>query len=506
MKIHHFIPKKEKHGLLWQIFVFVAVIHVILLVTFGSYVVSRTILEDDEVMAPPPITDAQDIKPKVNKVIVERQNKKSSKPSRRISIANPNSSNPPEVNVNLPASFGSGMGISPISSKTMMSDLKVSTTTVSLFGQENRTEKVMICVDAGPDLMTDERGGLDTYKVIKDEIKTLINQLPPTCLFNLMVYDLSNNVDFLVYRQNLVSATRANKKDACDWISPYNVSLKNIGVRWTNYQLKYPYLPQPPASPTYWPGKFKAFRIYQAALEQGADTIYILATGWPDADQMAYPFTDAEVERQHKAEERYKEAVERKMKSAGWDDDAQAKYDEACAVAKAEGIKKAREWIKTENERRAKRNIPLYTRTVEQAMWEKGFYKEPSPKPPKIDVPKPKINYKFYGNKGVLKYYDTIGLFRDIYYKRNARPPVVTMIIFRAQKDTWTSKESRVVRSFASANGGGSCRVLKGLKSVNEYDAPAAKADTKKESEKKAAAGAEDKNKKPRKSKKSKEK
>ena len=44
------------------------------------------------------------------------------------------------------------------------------------------------------------------------------------------------------------------------------------------------------------------------------------------------------------------------------------------------------------------------------------------------------------------------------------------MIVFRGEKEEWTPAENKVVRQFTNANQNGRSRVLKGLKSVKEYE------------------------------------
>ena len=44
MKLHHFRPKREKRGLLYQVFIVVAVIQIVLLITFGSVIVTQSII------------------------------------------------------------------------------------------------------------------------------------------------------------------------------------------------------------------------------------------------------------------------------------------------------------------------------------------------------------------------------------------------------------------------------------------------------------------------------
>lgn len=48
MKLHHFRPKKEKRGLLYQVFIVVAIIQVILLVALGGVIVTQSIITDDK--------------------------------------------------------------------------------------------------------------------------------------------------------------------------------------------------------------------------------------------------------------------------------------------------------------------------------------------------------------------------------------------------------------------------------------------------------------------------
>ena len=79
MKLRHFNPKQEGKGLLYKVFVVVAAIQITLLISFGSYVVTRTILEDEAEFKAPPSVEKIDNAPKEQKVRVERQQKKSAK-------------------------------------------------------------------------------------------------------------------------------------------------------------------------------------------------------------------------------------------------------------------------------------------------------------------------------------------------------------------------------------------------------------------------------------------
>ena len=468
MKLHHFRPKKEKRGLLYQVFVVVATIQVSLLIALSGYIVSQSIIEEQKFEAPPTIEKVQNAQ-KEHRVRVERQQKKSRKMTKRIQIANPQNINAPQINVTVPAATSFGGGISTISEKGMTEGMKIAVTTVDIGGIKSKTEKVLICIDAGPYLMTDERGGLDTYRVIREDIKRLVNNLPSTVLFNLMAYDITHGARMSLFQSNLVAATQFNKKIACDWIEPINASLDKGGVHGRQLQLKYEFLKQPPAVHGYNPHISNCYRVYQAALEQGADTIYILGTTWVDPDRIKMPWTDGETERYRKQMERYEQQLERGRKQQGRTEEKQQEYDAANAKARQDAIKKARDWIKKENETRKAKGVPLYTGTPEQAMRENKFYKQPQPAPPSVKgLKRPAATFKSYGRAGLFKYYNK--LFKEVYFDKKMKPPVVHMIIFRGKNEEWTPAQNKVVRQFTNANMGGRSRVLKGLKSVKEYE------------------------------------
>lgn len=468
MKLHHFRPKKEKRGLLYQVFIVVAIVQVVLLITMGSVIVTQSIITEEKKFDAPPTIEKVDQARKETRVRVQQQQKKTQKLTRRISITNPQNTNLPQVNITLPPTMSMGAGISAISNIDMTSKFNIVTTTVDIGGIKSKTEKVLICIDTGKYLMTDERGGLDTYKAIREDIKKLINNLPPTVLFNLMAYSTEYGTSINMFQPSLVAATSANKKMACDFVEPLNASLSRLGPGGNNYKLKYPFLPQPPDSNHYSQYASNIYRIYQAALEQGADTIYILTTSWTDPERIKKPWNNAQTQRYVRDMARYSENVERQRRQAGWNDQKQIEYEREDMIARRDGIKKARDWIKAENDRRAKKGQPLYTGNVDKAMYDNKFYVRPKEVPPSIGVKAPEVKFESYGRSGILKYYDK--LFKEVYRDKQMKPPTLNMIVFRGKNENLTPAENRVIKQFTSSNNGGRSRVLRGLKPVTECD------------------------------------
>ena len=89
MKLHHFRPKKEKRGLLYQVFIIVAILQIGLLLAFSGYVVTMSIIEPENKFDAPPTLEKVDNAPKEQRVRVQQQQKKSRRVTKRIEIANP---------------------------------------------------------------------------------------------------------------------------------------------------------------------------------------------------------------------------------------------------------------------------------------------------------------------------------------------------------------------------------------------------------------------------------
>ncbi len=466
MKFHRFRPKKQKRGLLYQVFVVVAILQIAALLALGGMVVTRTILPPENVMQAPPPAEVIEPPKREHQVQVERTQRKSTRINKRISVANPTQINTPTVNIQLPGGMGAGVGISTITTQNLTKTFDITLTTVNVIGVKSKTEKVLICVDTGPYLMTDERGGLQTYEAIREDITNVVKQLPPTVLFNLMSFSTHTGARISFFEPTLVAATDANKEAAYKWIAPLNVSLKSIGPRGPQYNLKYPFLPIPPSSKYFNAGVSTIYRVYQAALEQGADTIYFLVTNWVDPDQLKMAWTDAETTRFQREQERYEKERARQLRAAGWTDDKQSEYELKEAEARAIGIKKARDWIKRENETRAKKGQSLYVGTPEQAMHQQKFYVPPTERPPAIRVKEPVPKFKSYGYKGLFDFYAK-PLAKEVYFDKKMKWPTVNIIMFVGANEKPDPKKVQLIRTFTSRQNGKS-RTLVGLGAVGD--------------------------------------
>ena len=474
MKLHHFNPKREKRGLLFKVFVVVAIIQVSLLVALSSYIVSVTYFTEEKEFVPPPSTEKIEPKVQERKVKVRQEQEKTRKATPRIKMPMPPEMVNSQVDVVIPEVDIDPASINSITEKEMISTVKNITTDIDIIGVKSQNvEKVLICVDAGRYLMTDERGGLDTYKVIRDDIKKVIEGLPSTVLFNLMAYDLDYGTSINFFQRNLVPATQFNKRIASSWINPINSTLDRIGAGGNNYNLKYEFPPQPPQSAHYNPYGMNIYKVYQAAIEQGADTIYFLTTTWADPENMKMPWTDNDFRNYRRAEEKYHRDFARDIRAQGWTEDKILDAMRAEQTANIEGITKARNWIKDENAKRKASGTSLYVGRPIEAMFQNNL-RPPFEGPPGMGAPPP-VKYKSYGRKGLFAYYEK--LFKEVYRSKGLPLPRLNIILFKGKNEEPSKQESQIIRSFANANNGGRTRALKGLRPVSEQNMPDEKAE-----------------------------
>ncbi len=94
---------------------------------------------------------------------------------------------------------------------------------INIFGVKGKGEKIILVLDASADMMEDKRGGIPAYTIIKQELVRIVEELPPTALFNVLVFDW-NNVAMAF--PSLVPASDANAAQLKSWLMPLNGSVE----------------------------------------------------------------------------------------------------------------------------------------------------------------------------------------------------------------------------------------------------------------------------------------
>ena len=89
MKLHYFRPKKQKKGLLYQVFIIVAIIQIALLIGFSGMVITQSIIKEETVMQAPPTQEQVKPAEQEYRVKVERTQKNTKKLNKALSIFPP---------------------------------------------------------------------------------------------------------------------------------------------------------------------------------------------------------------------------------------------------------------------------------------------------------------------------------------------------------------------------------------------------------------------------------
>jgi hypothetical protein len=303
------------------------VIHLVLIAVAVSFVAVTVINKDDQHFEAKQVN-----RPKVPlkklQVPIDIKKKKTPKPRlrKRIVVKPKLEQKIPEIK--MPEITGVKGGMSSAGDKIAGGgSLGFTMPEINIFGLKSRGEKVFLILDCGPGMMSDARGGIPAYNIIKNELLTIVDNLPNTTLFNLAVY--SKGGTYVLFPK-MQSATPDNVAKAEAWLGPLNRFKPGMGNREYGPRTLGPggtatkeHLALPPLrSNGYW------LRPALIAMQQQADAIYLLTEGWGALNYVKETF----------------------QTGANWDEDDKAEWQAA--------IVKARQMYDEENRQRREKGLP----------------------------------------------------------------------------------------------------------------------------------------------------
>lgn len=446
-------PKKRKmNPMLLNVLLISLIVHVAALLILGGITVVKYIIPDDaEFEEPPAIEEVEP--PKEVKVEIKQtpkpqdqsKNNLKMRPVANIAIAN--------VNVDLPdmeESFtvSGGLGASGNGSGLLggtRGSLGIGMSDVSVFGLKTQAERILFVIDVNRQMVTDAKGGLNSFKVIKSEITDMVGNLSAGTLFNVMLMDRRKGI---LFKPRLIPAGSEAHQELIKWIAPINTSAENVGLetvkdatRATLNTLKsntiHEYLESSGQR-----GNETGYQT-QLALEQGVDAIFMI-TGYHKGFEQVRRFPT----------ENEKADWERRV--------TQRDYIEKLAEHKAE-IPEMQERIKNKlsqiNKDRAKKNQP--PRVLAQRY---GVYSNANELDLdwKVKHPGGQPAY-FIEDRDVEKYFKD--LIEVLYTNKQAKEPSINVILLLAEdeelKEDEESSLKKYVRFFS-----GKHRIIRGLAEI----------------------------------------
>lgn len=325
------MPRKSKVNLpLIEVIGVSLLVHVAGLLLLGGITLFQAFQQPEPEFEAPPIQEPIDKQELKFQVSLQKSSKQSAPPTQKITVRNISTLNLPSMTPDMPtintrvaigAGHGGGAGIGRGFGD---GGLDLSKSAVNFFGIKSSGERIMIIVDASRYMLEDEKGGLPAYQIIKNEVSSIVQNLSPGTLFNVMFYSDSN---LEAFAQSMLPATPGNKDKLSQWIGKFNANMSSIANVSNNRDVQDKTVDPIKGLVRHW---LKAFQVAQ---ELNCDAMFILVSDWQWHGRF---FT--------------REEQEAYLQSVKWTPD-----DE---MAWQKGVNDARAWLNQENAKRRSKGVP----------------------------------------------------------------------------------------------------------------------------------------------------
>jgi len=442
--------KRKMNPMLMKVIVVSVLVHVVFAFVAGVITVANIVIQEDAQFEEPPAVEEVEPPKEVKVQIKPQQTPKMQsqnlkmRPVANIAVAN--------TDVNLPDmadSFTVSAGLGGIGSGVSLlggssGSVGIGLSNISVFGLKTRAERILFVVDTNRQMVTDKKGGLNSYQVIKDEITDMVGNLSAGTLFYVMLHDRNRT---MLFKSQLVSAGADTHQQLIRWIAPINSDANNPGLEGLRSASRpsLPTLADDPvndALPISHRGNDTGF-ITQTALEQGIDAVFFI-TGYHQGF----------------------EAVRRRMtekEQMAWDIKiSDSKYIKQLAAHKLE-VPQMEARIKAEltkqNGERAKKGMPprvlnrrngVYAASQELGMQWKVQHPGHTPHPA-VDP------------KDVAKYFKELN--RVLYEDRDKPIPSLNVVLFLAEDELFSKQAETQLRDYVSFYSG-KHRIIRGEKEI----------------------------------------
>jgi hypothetical protein len=270
-------------------------IHAVLIVIALSFVAVTVITKEEKAFEAKPIKRPKMALKKLQvPVNVKKKSTKKPKLRKRIVVQPKMNSTMPDIKMPEISGVKGGLGGGIAGGLGGAGGIGFSMPEIEIFGVKGKGEKIFLILDTNDQMLVDEMGGIPAYTIIKDEMIRIVEELPPTALFNVGIFQ-HGNVQVLF--PQLVAATDANAAKAKTWLNPLNSTADaaksgNYGIQTLgpggvnktgNYRIGKFAEPLKKGGSIYgdhWSGGRVWYDSVMVAMQQQADTVFILSNSW----------------------------------------------------------------------------------------------------------------------------------------------------------------------------------------------------------------------------------
>ena len=277
--------KRKMNPMLLNVLLISGGVHAVALFILGSITVYKYIIPDEAQFEEPSSVVEEQPPPEVKIEIKQQPPKQQAMQSLRMKQVGNIAVSAVDVNLpNMQESFTVSAGMGGFGSGSLLGGtrgtLGIGMSDISVFGLKTRAERILFVIDANSQMLTDTKGGLRSYKIIKDEITDMVGNLSAGTLFNVMMADRRNSKFF---KKQLVPAGQEVHQQLIQWITPINANARNAGLVEGARDVGRERLETLSKEATHedilWanqPGNDTAF-VTQLAIEQDVDAIFFIA-------------------------------------------------------------------------------------------------------------------------------------------------------------------------------------------------------------------------------------
>lgn len=224
--------KRKINPILLNVLLISGGVHAVALFILGSITVYKYIIPDEaQFEEPSPVAEEQP-PPEVKIEIKQQPPKQQAMQSLRMKQVGNIAVSAVDVNLpNMQESFTVSAGMGGFGGGSLLGGtrgtLGIGMSDINVFGLKTRAERILFVIDANSQMLTDAKGGLKSYKIIKDEITDMVGNLSAGTLFNVMMADRRNSKFF---KKQLVPAGQEVHQQLIQWITPINANARNAGL------------------------------------------------------------------------------------------------------------------------------------------------------------------------------------------------------------------------------------------------------------------------------------
>lgn len=271
--------------MLTKVIVVSVLLHVVFGFVAGLVTIATHVIKEEALFEEPPAVEEEQPPPDV-KVEIKPQVAPAVQPLTNLKMRQVGNISVANVNVDLPSmsdNFTVSAGLGNIAGGGLMrgtrGSLGMGMSDVSVFGLKTRAERILFVIDANRRMVTDAKGGLNSYQVIKDEITDMVGNLSAGTLFNVIIHDYRRTI---LFKPRLVPAGADVHGELVSWVAQINSDAARPGLEGVA-GVRTPQLQAMQDNPMHemlpWSGhsgNVAAF-LTQFALEQTADAVFFIA-------------------------------------------------------------------------------------------------------------------------------------------------------------------------------------------------------------------------------------